>query len=154
VHARLAAAVPVQQEATIVHGDFRLDNTVLDDGGGVLGVLDWEICTLGDPLADVGLLMVHWSEPGDASPALGVSPTTAGGFPSRAEMKARYAERSGRDVDLLDFYVAFGYWKLACILEGVYTRYAGGSGGGDGTGHDAYATQVGLLAAAADAALG
>ena len=152
VHDRLAAAIPAQQGATIVHGDYRLDNAVLDDDGRVVGVLDWEICTLGDPLADVGLLMVYWAEPGDEAPALGVAPTTAGGFPTRQEMKARYAARTGRDIDVLDFYVAFGYWKLACILEGVYTRYAGGSGGGDPTSFTAYATQVGLLAQAADAA--
>jgi len=154
VHDRLSAGIPDQRDATIVHGDYRLDNAMLDDGGRVIAVLDWEIGTLGDPLADVGLLMVHWPEPGDAGLALGVAPTTAGGFPSRDEMKARYAERSGRDVDALDFYVALGYWKLACILEGVYTRYAGGSGGGDTSGYDAFATQVGLLAEAADAALG
>jgi len=153
IHDRLAAAIPDQLITTIVHGDYRLDNAMLDDDGRVIGVLDWEICTLGDPLADVGLLMVYWAEPGDESTALGVAPTSAGGFPTRVEMRARYAERTGRDVDVLDFYVAFGYWKLACILEGVYTRYAGGSGGGDPTGYDAYAAQVGLLAGAADAAL-
>ena len=154
VHARLAAAVPEQQASTIVHGDYRLDNMLLGDQGRVLGVVDWELCTLGDPLADVGLLMVYWAEPGDAAPALGVAPTTAGGFPTRGEMKARYAERTGRDVCDLDYYVAFGYWKLACILEGVFTRYAGGSGGGDQTGFDAFEAQVGLLAEAADSALG
>ncbi len=153
VHDRLSASIPDQQAATIVHGDFRLDNAVLDDTGRVIGVLDWEICTLGDPLADVGLLMVYWAEPGDPDPALGVAPTTAGGFPSRDEMKARYAERAARRLDDIDFYVAFGYWKLACILEGVHTRYAGGSGGGDPSGYEAYAAQVGLLAEAADAAL-
>ena len=153
VHQRLAAGIPEQQGATIVHGDYRLDNTMLDDDGRVIGVLDWEICTLGDPLADVGLLMVYWAEPGDEMTALGVAATTAGGFPSRDEMRARYAEQTGRNVDVLDFYMAFGYWTLACILEGVYTRYAGGSGGGDPTGFDAYAVQVGLLAEAADAAL-
>ena len=154
VHDRLAAAVPEQQGAAIVHGDYRLDNTLLDDHGTILGVLDWELCTLGDPLADVGLLMVYWAEPGDGSTALGVAPTMAGGFPARAEMKSRYAQRSGRDVEALDFYVAFGYWKLACILEGVFTRYAGGSGGGDQTGFDAFAARVAVLAEAADAALG
>jgi len=154
VHERLAAAIPDQRDATIVHGDYRLDNVMLDDDGRVIAVLDWEIGTLGDPLADVGLLMVYWPEPGADGLALGVAPTTAGGFPTRDEMKARYAERTGRDVDALDFYVALGYWKLACILEGVYTRYAGGSGGGDASGYGAFATQVGLLAEAADATLG
>ncbi len=151
VYDRLAAGAPAQQGAAIVHGDFRLDNTVLDDAGRVVGVLDWELCTRGDPLADLGLLMVYWPGPGDEASALGVAPTTAGGFPSRDEMKARYAERSGREVDGLDFYVALGYWKLACSLEGVYTRFASG---GDPTGYDAYAAQVGLLAEAASATLG
>jgi aminoglycoside phosphotransferase (APT) family kinase protein len=153
VHARLLAGMPEQQGASIVHGDYRLDNTVLDEQGRVQGVLDWELCTLGDPLADIGLLMVYWAEPGDEAPVLGVAPTTVEGFPSRAEMRSRYAERTGRDVSALDYYVAFGYWKLACILEGVYTRYAAGAGGGDPGGYEAYATQVGLLAQAADAAL-
>ena len=154
VHDRLTAAIPEQRGATVVHGDFRLDNAMLDDGGRVIGVLDWEICTLGDPLADLGLLMVYWAEPGDRTTALGVAPTTAGGFPTRDEMKARYAERTGRGIDLLPFYLAFGYWKLACILEGVHTRYVGGSGGGDPGSYEAFATQVGLLAEAADGALG
>ncbi|HZD65298.1 MAG TPA: phosphotransferase family protein, partial [Acidimicrobiales bacterium] len=76
VHARLAEAVPPQREATIVHGDYRLDNTMLGDDGEVLAVLDWEICTLGDPLADVGLLHVYWSEGDEDNPLLG-SPVTA-----------------------------------------------------------------------------
>jgi len=154
VHDRLVTLIPPQQASSIVHGDYRLDNVLLDAGGHVTGVLDWEICTLGDPLADVGLLMVYWAEPGGQAPALGVAPTTAVGFPSRDEMKARYVERTGRDVSDLNFYVAFGFWKLACILEGVYTRYTGGSGGGDASGYDAFASQVGLLAEAVDAALG
>ena len=154
VHDRLAAAVPQQQRSSIVHGDYRLENTLLDDDGGLVAVLDWELCTLGDPLADLGLLMVHWAEPGDPSTGSGVAPTTAGGFPTRAEMRERYAARAGLDVDGLDVYVAFGYWKLACILEGVFTRYAAGSGGADQTGYDGLAAQVAVLAEAADATLG
>jgi len=144
--------VPEQGPATIVHGDYRLDNTMLGEDGKVRAVLDWEICTLGDPLADVGLLMVYWAEPGDADPALGIAPTALPGFPSRAEMKARYGERSGRDVSALDFYVAFGYWKLACIVEGVHARYAGGAMGGDRSGIEAFSDQVLRLAEAAKAA--
>jgi aminoglycoside phosphotransferase (APT) family kinase protein len=149
VHAILARAIPDQGQATIVHGDYRLDNTILGDDGTVRAVLDWEICTLGDPLADVGLLMVYWSEPGEQTPALLVAPTTLPGFPSRAEMRDRYAARSGRDVSDLDFYVAFGYWKLACILEGVFARYAGGAGGGDRSDFRGLADQVTKLAEAA-----
>src|SRR5438477_4782173 len=132
VHERLAKLVPDQGPAAIVHGDYRLDNTMLDTDGHVNAVLDWELCTLGDPLADVGLLMVYWSEKSDegASALLG-APTTVDGFSTRAELRARYAERSGRDVEHLDFYIAFGYWKLACILEGVYSRYVAGVMGSD-----------------------
>jgi aminoglycoside phosphotransferase (APT) family kinase protein len=153
VHDTLAARIPLQGRPGIVHGDYRLDNTMLADDGHVEAVLDWEICTLGDPLADVGLLMVYWSEPTDAFAPLGLAPTMLEGFPSRAELCARYQERSGRDLSSLQFYAAFGYWKLACILEGVYARYAGGAKGGDRSDHTVYAVQVARLAEAARDAL-
>jgi aminoglycoside phosphotransferase (APT) family kinase protein len=154
VHDLLAAHVPPQGPATIVHGDYRLDNTMFGYDGKVAAVLDWEICTLGDPLADVGLLMVYWTEEGDSHSPLGVAPTTAEGFPGRAELRARYSERSGRDLSALDFYVAFGYWKLACILEGVYARYVGGAMGGDRGGFEGFGHQVEALAQAAKDAAG
>jgi aminoglycoside phosphotransferase (APT) family kinase protein len=144
MHDVLASRIPEQGPAAIVHGDYRLDNTMLGDDGTVKAVLDWEICTLGDPLADMGLLMVYWSEPGENSALLG-APTAIPGFSTRDELKKRYAERSGRSVDELDFYVAFGYWKLACILEGVYARYAGGAMGGDRSGFAGFADQVVFL---------
>ncbi len=146
VHDILVSRIPEQGPATIVHGDFRLDNTVLGDDGTVIGVLDWEICTLGDPLADVGLLMVYWAEAGDPHLALDVAPTLAGGFATRAELADRYAAATGRNLGSLPFYVAFGYWKLACILEGVYSRYSAGAAAGDRTDHEIYAEQVGVLA--------
>jgi aminoglycoside phosphotransferase (APT) family kinase protein len=149
MHDRLAANIPEQRGATIVHGDYRLDNTMLGDDGRVKAVLDWEICTLGDPLADVGLLMVYWADPGETSPALLVAPTALPGFPRRAALAARYAQRAGRDVSAIDFYIAFGYWKLACILEGVYARYAGGAMGGDRSGFEGFSQQVLRLAEAA-----
>jgi aminoglycoside phosphotransferase (APT) family kinase protein len=151
---RLSEAVPDQDGTSVVHGDYRLDNTMLADDGSVAAVLDWEICTLGDPLADVGLLMVYWTDPEDDSTALGgTAPTVVPGFASRAEVKAMYAERTGRDVDELDYYVAFGYWKLACILQGVGTRYLGGAGGGDrSTGVEGYTLRVRDLADAASLA--
>ena len=153
VHDRLAADVPPQASSTIVHGDFRLDNTVLGDDGDVRAVLDWEICTLGDPLADMGLLMVYWTEPGDTAALMGVTPTTLAGFPSRAEMRRYYAERSGRDLSSLDYYVAFGYWKLACILQGVYARYVGGATAGDRSSVDGFGRSVVTLAETALATL-
>ena len=152
VHDFLAARIPEQGPAAIVHGDYRLDNTMLGDDGNVKAVLDWEICTLGDPLADVGLLMVYWADKGDNNPALGVAPTAVDGFPSRAELRQHYAALSGRDVSKLDFYVAFGYWKLACILEGVYSRYMAGAGGGDRSGIEGMGKQVEVLAEASRAA--
>jgi len=153
VYRGLKERVPEQDGATIVHGDYRLDNTMLGDDGRVEAVLDWEICTLGDPLADVGLLMVYWSEAGDELSSLPSSPTVLPGFPSRKEIADRYAERSGRDLSRLDFYVAFGYWKLACIIEGVYARYVGGAMGAASTGFEHFGDQVVRLAETARAAV-
>jgi len=93
----------------------------------VVAVLDWEICTLGDPLADLGLLQVYWTGPDDPASAWTGSACSAPGFMNRAELAQRYAAVSGRDISQLPFYVSFAYWKLACILEGVYARYLGGA---------------------------
>lgn len=127
VHEALATRIPPQAETVIVHGDFRLDNTMVDDAGNVTAVLDWEICTLGDPLADLGLLMVYWNGPGDPLSAWPNPTSTLDGFLGRREMAALYGELSGRDVSGIDYYFAFGFWKLACIIEGVYARYLAGA---------------------------
>jgi aminoglycoside phosphotransferase (APT) family kinase protein len=127
VFAALSQRIPEQGPATLVHGDYRLDNCIVDDDGVVRAVLDWEICTLGDPLADLGLLQVYWTGPGDELSAWGGSATTADGFLDRGDLTARYEAVSGRDLSQLPFYVSFAYWKLACILQGVYFRYLGGA---------------------------
>jgi aminoglycoside phosphotransferase (APT) family kinase protein len=134
VHDALLSRIPEQGAATIVHGDYRLDNCMVNSEGSVVAVLDWEICTLGDPLADVGLLQVYWTGPGDADSAWTGTATTAPGFLDRRALAERYAEVSGRSIEHLDFYIAFAYWKLACILEGVYSRYLGGALGERGAG--------------------
>lgn len=143
VHARLQAAIPEQRGACIVHGDYKLENVILDPATGqVRAVLDWELTTLGDPLADLGLLLVYWSEPGDTVGAPGGA-SAVEGFPGRDEVVRRYARRSGRDTSEIDYHYAFGTWKLACIVEGVYARMAAGAYGEDATrGADGFGEMV------------
>jgi len=152
VHDALAARVPEQGPAAIVHGDYRLDNCILSPDGRIAAVLDWELCTLGDPLADVGLLLVYWTDRNDTTSALMETTTTLDGFPDRTELIRRYAAASGRDVGDVDFYVAFGFWKLACILEGVNARYQGGVMG-ESDSFQGFAGQVEMLARRAQAVL-
>jgi aminoglycoside phosphotransferase (APT) family kinase protein len=126
--ADLFAKSPVDAPAgPVVHGDYRLDNVVLDpaDPGRVAAVLDWEMSTLGDPLADLGLLVVYWQPA--AAAAVTPSVTSLPGFPGRSGVVARYAERTGRDVDLLPWYVAFGYFKLAVVVAGIVARQRAGA---------------------------
>jgi aminoglycoside phosphotransferase (APT) family kinase protein len=129
VHAALADRIPEQRESTVVHGDFRLGNCVVDTNGDIQAVLDWEICTLGDPRADVGYVLATWAEPGDPLRADDHNPTLAPGFTTRAVLLERYAEQSGRDVSDIPFFVAFSFWRLACILEGVLARILSGARG-------------------------
>jgi aminoglycoside phosphotransferase (APT) family kinase protein len=129
VHALLAAHIPPQTESTVVHGDFRLGNCIVDRAGEIRAVLDWEICTLGDPRADVGYVLASWAEPGDPLRADDHNPTLAPGFTTRDVLLERYAERSGRDVDAIPYFVAFSFWRLACILEGVLARHLSGARG-------------------------
>jgi aminoglycoside phosphotransferase (APT) family kinase protein len=152
LHERLAARIPEQGRATIVHGDYRLDNMILAASGEVAAVVDWEHCTLGDPMADVGMLLVYWSQPGDELMPLFDPPTTAAGFPLRADVRERYAELSGRDLSEIDYYVALAFWKLAIILEGVFARYAAGQYGKDKGGYQQFAKVVERLAEGADQA--
>ena len=130
LHQRLVAAIPRQQGAAIVHGDYRLDNLMVDDDGTVVAVLDWELCTLGDPLADLGLLAVYW-DPFGHGEGLPLIPAAAAieGMPSFDTVLERYAASSSRDLGALDRYIAFGYWKLAVILEGVLARIKAGAYG-------------------------
>ena len=136
LHAQLSAQIPEQQLTGIVHGDFKLDNCILSDSGEVLAVLDWELCTLGDVLADVAMLLIYWAEPDDDFKALESNPTLAPGFASRAEMLACYSQtlsqssQPAQSLPPMEYYLAFAAWRLACILEGVYDRYQGGAMGG------------------------
>jgi aminoglycoside phosphotransferase (APT) family kinase protein len=131
---RLAARVPPEREVVIAHGDYRFGNCLTDTTTGrIAAVLDWELCTLGDPLADVGYLAIYWTDPGDSGHRRN-DPSGAPGFPPYSELLERYAARTGRDVSAIDFYVAFASWRLAVISEGVYARYLHGAMGEQGIG--------------------
>jgi aminoglycoside phosphotransferase (APT) family kinase protein len=126
---QLRDQLPAQQGVSIAHGDFRFGNCLVDvERGRINAVLDWELCTLGDPLADVGYLGVYWND-GDAETARSNDPTPAGGFPPYADLVERYASRTGLDVSGIGYYIAFGCWRLAVISEGVYSRYVHGAMG-------------------------
>jgi aminoglycoside phosphotransferase (APT) family kinase protein len=151
----LAARVPPQRESTVVHGDYRLDNAILAPSGRVAAILDWELCTLGDPLADLGTFLDYWSLPADGEPILGRTPASAlDGFPTATELVGRYAAASGRDVSDVAFFMAFGYWRLACILQGVYARYQAGASAGDPQSVEELPATVARLARLAATTLG
>jgi aminoglycoside phosphotransferase (APT) family kinase protein len=125
----LARRIPEQLDVSIAHGDYRFGNCLIDPvDGRVQAVLDWELCTLGDPLADVGYLGVYWTDPGGERDRTN-DPSGLEGFPTYAEMVDRYARRTGRDLSDIDYYVAFGSFRLAVISEGVYARYLHGAMG-------------------------
>ncbi|MEZ0075330.1 phosphotransferase family protein [Planotetraspora sp. GP83] len=131
VHDALAAHIP-EQTSGIVHGDYRPGNLAFAEDGRVVAVFDWELATVGDPLADLGWLIASWGQPGDDRPATMESPSTAPGFPARDELAGRYAKLSGRDLSALPYYVAFARWRMACINVGVRARYLAGVMGDDG----------------------
>lgn len=134
LYERLRSAVPAQQRTSIVHGDFRLGNMMCGPDGAIRAVLDWELATLGDPLADFAWLLASWLEANDQhEQTLGLSPPSVlDGFPTRLWIIDRYSERTGADLSGLDFYLAFAHWRGACINAGVLTRYRAGAMGDDG----------------------
>ncbi len=130
-HDRLAATIPRSTEAvSLVHGDYRFDNIVLGPDEQVIGVLDWELCTLGDPVADFCWSLLYWADPGDEYSFLSSPPTLHTEFVRRDDVAELYSRRSGRDLTELPYFVTFGWWKMACIVEGVYARLKAGSRGG------------------------
>ncbi len=133
LHAALGAAVPTSQRATVVHGDYRLDNVLVGPGYEIAAVLDWEMSTLGDPLTDIGLMLVYWGD--SQRGTLGSVTETPGsveGYPGGADLAERYAAASGLDLSPLPWYVAMGCFKLAVVLEGIHYRYTQGQTVGAG----------------------
>ena len=145
----LAERPPSPLPSTVVHGDFRLGNAMAgrDDPTRIVAMLDWEMGAIGDPRADVGYLVATYSEPGGRTNPLGSSPVTAlDGFPSRAELAARYAARSGRELDDLGWFEALALWKAAVFCEAIYGRYIRGELAPEDTRAAIFETGVPLLA--------
>ncbi len=141
---RLNRALPPQRTAGIVHGDYRLDNAILNDQGHIIAVLDWEMCTLGDSLADLGLLQMYWGNPTSAQLNIGgTAVMTLPGFPTWEEAAALYEKKSGHDLSGLDFYTVLAHFKLGVILENMYKRFLGG--GTVGAGFEVIGQQAVLL---------
>ena len=153
----LERGLPEPLAPTVVHGDFRLGNMMVarDEPTRIEAVLDWEMGAIGDPRADVGYLLATYSEPNGAASALGSSPVTASeGFPSRDELVARYAERSGRELGPLAWFEALALWKAAVFCEAIFGRYVRGELGAEDTRAAMFEQGVPALAAAAREALG
>lgn len=131
VHADLVRLAPSGVELRIVHGDFRAGNVLVGRDGTIRAVLDWELATLGHPLADLGWLLASWSRPGDGYPPVTGTPSMLPGFGEREDLLQRYAGASGRDVSALPLYEAFARWRAACINAGVRARYLAGAMGDD-----------------------
>jgi aminoglycoside phosphotransferase (APT) family kinase protein len=155
LHAWLVEHRPAEPETCIVHGDVRLGNALHAPDGTTLAVLDWELSTLGDPLADVSYLLRSWATPEEAAGGEG-PPAAATGFPTRDELAERYAVASGRALDDLDYWIALNAWRSAAISEGVYRRYIDGMMGDPPPNVERYARAVeisahqGLIAAGLD----
>ncbi|MFZ9405516.1 MAG: phosphotransferase family protein [Burkholderiaceae bacterium] len=128
----LMSRLPPASPATIAHGDYRLSNCMMDPAGPVAGVLDWELCTLGEPMADLGGLLGYWYDPNDPEQRGDPQTTSLPGFPSQDEMAAMYADRMKVGLDRIVYYRAFCQWRLASIGEGVYARYLNGQQGEQG----------------------
>jgi aminoglycoside phosphotransferase (APT) family kinase protein len=158
LHARLVASAPPDTRApSLVHGDFRFDNCVLGSDGSVAAILDWELATIGDPVADFAWSLRYWADPDDELYVLTDAPTLASSFERRSEYQRSYERASGFDLSDLDYFEVFSWWKQASIMEGVYARRVAGSSGGmthQGDPGRLAARVEALLAHAADLASG
>ncbi|MBO9520621.1 MAG: phosphotransferase family protein [Nocardioidaceae bacterium] len=134
LHARLAADIPAESAAGIVHGDYRLDNVLVDETDRLTAVIDWEMATLGDPLTDLALLVVY-GRLGETAAGAVVDVASAPGFLSEDEIVERYAASSPRDLSRFGFYLGLASFKLAGILEGIHYRYVHGQTVGEGFAH-------------------
>ncbi|MBC3192855.1 phosphotransferase family protein [Pseudonocardia sp. C8] len=153
-HEKLLARMPDDPVTgiRIAHGDYRPGNLSYRDGR-IVAIFDWELATLGEPMADLGWLIASWERPGDDRRAIASGPTADPGWPERDRIAARYAERSGHPLDHLPYWTAFAYWRGACIGTGVWTRYAQGYMGSAGETGELLDRRRRSIAADAEAAL-
>ena len=136
--------LPDQGPIRVVHGDYGLHNCLFGADCTVAAIVDWEISTLGDPLADLAYALNPWPDPSDERPIAPESATSLEGFPPRSVLAHRYAERTGRDLSNLPYYVAFNRWKSACIVHGVYARYMEGKKSTEGVDLETLRTRIDL----------
>ena len=149
LHDWLVANQPApSNEVRIIHGDFRIGNALLRPDGTVAAMLDWELCTLGEPMSDLAYLLRSWVQPDEPIGPHLEPPTRSGGFATREELADRYAERTSRAIDSLDFWMAFNAWRSAAIAEGVLRRYLDGAMGDQEVDLDGFRVSVELAAAA------
>jgi len=144
---------PEQGPARVVHGDYGFHNCLIGADSTVAAVIDWEISTLGDPLADLAYTLKAWPETAADLAMHPDAPTSAGGFPLRDELSLRYADRTGRNLDRLDYYIGFNHWKSAAILHGVYARYLEGKKSTEGVDLEKLRTRIDWCLAAAVTAI-
>lgn len=136
--------LPDQGPIRVVHGDYGLHNCLFGADCTVAAIVDWEISTLGDPLADLAYALNPWPDPSDAREIAPESPTSLKGFPPRSALADRYAKRTGRDLSNLPYYIAFNRWKSACIVHGVYARYMEGKKSTEGVDLESLRTRIDL----------
>ena len=146
--------LPEQGPARVVHGDYGMHNCLVGAQSTVVAVVDWEISTLGDPLADLAYALNQWPDPDDILPIGDSAPTALPGFPLRGALAQRYAQRTGRDLSQLDFYLGFNRWKTAAIVHGVYARYMAGNKSSEGVDLDLLRSRIGDALTLAEQAVG
>jgi aminoglycoside phosphotransferase (APT) family kinase protein len=146
--------MPEQGPARVVHGDYGVHNCLVGADSTIAAVVDWEISTLGDPLADLAYALNPWPESAQDIAANPTLATSVEGFPPRSELAQRYADRTGRDLEMLDFYVGFNCWKTAAIIHGVYARYMEGKKSTEGVDLDHLRGRIASSLAAAEQAVG